>query len=131
MYLRRQPSGDNEPYRIDNILQTLADSGVKIYIIVYREPTIALTLDSQHTKQTLGRLHSSNISIIRHPFYVFPFLWSHHEKIVIIDQSFGFLGGLDICYGRYDTPEHTIVEPSNHEGIYEFPCINFFINPQT
>ena len=30
--------------------------------------------------------------------------------MVIIDQAIGFLGGLDICYGRYDTSEHKLFD---------------------
>jgi hypothetical protein len=33
---------------------------------------------------------------------------SHHEKIVVVDHHVAFLGGLDLCFGRYDTPEHSI-----------------------
>jgi phospholipase D1/2 len=29
------------------------------------------------------------------------FMWAHHEKLVIIDQSLAFVGGIDLCYGRY------------------------------
>lgn len=39
---------------------------------------------------------------MRHPDNLIPLLWSHHEKMVIIDQKIGFMGGLDICYGRMD-----------------------------
>ncbi len=35
-------------------------------------------------------------------------MWSHHEKAVIIDQKIAFLGGLDLCYGRYDDSDHLI-----------------------
>ena len=31
---------------------------------------------------------------------------SHHSKIVAIDDSLAFAGGLDIAKGRWDTPEH-------------------------
>lgn len=34
------------------------------------------------------------------------FLWAHHEKIVCIDQTTAFVGGIDLCYGRWDTSEH-------------------------
>jgi len=51
---------------------------------------------------------------MRHPNYlVIPFLWSHHEKIVLIDQRVAFIGGLDICYGRWDTHKHEII---NHHS---------------
>lgn len=33
---------------------------------------------------------------------------SHHEKIVIVDYQICFIGGLDLCFGRYDTFEHKV-----------------------
>lgn len=30
--------------------------------------------------------------------------------MVVIDQKIGFMGGLDICFGRWDTHEHRLVE---------------------
>jgi len=32
--------------------------------------------------------------------------------MVVIDQKIGFMGGLDICYGRWDTPDHFMFDPS-------------------
>ena len=48
-----------------------------------------------------------------------PKLWSHHEKIVVIDQTVAFLGGLDLCYGRYDTNKHPVdkSDPTMYPGI--------------
>jgi phosphatidylserine/phosphatidylglycerophosphate/cardiolipin synthase-like enzyme len=31
---------------------------------------------------------------------------SHHQKIVVIDDSLAFAGGMDVAGGRWDTPEH-------------------------
>lgn len=31
--------------------------------------------------------------------------------MVIIDQEIGFMGGLDICYGRWDYKDHLIADP--------------------
>lgn len=33
---------------------------------------------------------------------------SHHEKLVIVDNHVCFIGGLDLCFGRYDTSEHVV-----------------------
>lgn len=33
---------------------------------------------------------------------------SHHEKIVIVDNHICFIGGLDLCFGRYDTSKHNV-----------------------
>lgn len=36
-------------------------------------------------------------------------LWgSHHQKCVVIDDSLCFIGGVDLCRKRWDTPEHKI-----------------------
>lgn len=52
--------------------------------------------------------------MIRHPNYiVIPFFWSHHEKMVLIDQKIAFVGGLDICYGRWDNPDHSLTNDKN------------------
>lgn len=33
---------------------------------------------------------------------------SHHEKLVIVDNKICYIGGLDLCFGRYDTTEHKV-----------------------
>lgn len=107
---------------MDRVLETLANRGVKIMIIVYKEPKIALTMDSAHTKNSLKSLHE-NIVVMRHPNYLLPFLWSHHEKLVIIDQQIGYIGGLDVCYGRFDTNKHKLTDlgVADPEAAFMFP----------
>ena len=41
--------------------------------------------------------------------------WAHHEKLCLIDGNIAFMGGLDLCYGRWDTNQHPIADchPSN------------------
>lgn len=36
---------------------------------------------------------------------------SHHEKIVVVDDSMAFVGGNDLAKGRWDTPEHRTQDP--------------------
>ncbi|XP_061969313.1 phospholipase D delta-like [Populus nigra] len=60
------------------------------------------------------RYASSKLSIFRQQ--VIGTLYTHHQKCVLVDtQAFGnnrkitaFIGGLDLCDGRYDTPEHRL-----------------------
>ncbi|BAT77649.1 hypothetical protein VIGAN_02023900 [Vigna angularis var. angularis] len=60
------------------------------------------------------RYASSKLSIFRQQ--VVGTLFTHHQKCVIVDtQAHGnnrkitaFIGGLDLCDGRYDTPEHRL-----------------------
>ncbi len=36
---------------------------------------------------------------------------SHHQKVVVVDDSVAFVGGLDLTRCRWDTPAHAIDEP--------------------
>ena len=41
---------------------------------------------------------------------------AHHSKIVVIDDSVAFAGGLDLAKGRWDTPEHRPEEPGRADS---------------
>ncbi|KAI1335858.1 phospholipase D/nuclease [Xylariaceae sp. FL0016] len=167
LYLRRPPAR-NERYRLDNMLRDAADRGVDVRVIVYKEVTQALTLDSAHTKHHLEGLHP-NIKVFRHPDHVptnrnkleeaFEGLsldnlrmntfslskvsgdalkelygsvgdtvlyWAHHEKLCVVDRQLAFMGGLDMCFGRWDTNSHPIADahPGNLDAIV-FPGQDF------
>ncbi|KAL1965759.1 hypothetical protein VTN77DRAFT_5259 [Rasamsonia byssochlamydoides] len=36
--------------------------------------------------------------------------WAHHEKLCLIDGKIAFMGGLDLCFGRWDTNQHAIAD---------------------
>ena len=127
MAFTKKNKKDNPPYsRLMDILYQCANRGVKVYVQVYAEYTYVLTLDSIHTQSTLTSLHP-NIHVERHPLNTIGFLWSHHEKLVIIDQMIGYVGGLDLCWGRFDTNAHPIFEPSSNSDSaeYLFPGIDY------
>lgn len=52
--------------------------------------------------------------------------WAHHEKLCLIDGNTAFMGGLDLCYGRWDTNQHPIADahPGDLERIV-FPGQDF------
>lgn len=97
--------------QLRNLLLLKAQAGVKIYVLIYREVKLALTLNSSYSKRTL--LVHPNIRVLRDPiFQIQSFgFWSHHEKIVCVDQSLAFVGGLDLCFGRYDHSGHPLSDP--------------------
>ena len=116
---------DAPPYsRLMDILFQCANRGVKVYVLVYAECSLALTLNSAHSQHALEDLHP-NIQVERHPLNCTDLLWSHHEKLVIIDQIIGYVGGLDLCWGRWDTHNHPIFEPQNDKQEYLFPGIDY------
>ncbi|OCH94908.1 phospholipase D [Obba rivulosa] len=112
----RRPN--KEKYRLDHLLERKAKEGVKIYIILYQEVSSRTTpIDSNYAKQRLTSLHP-NIMVQRSPshFQTGTFYWAHHEKLCIIDHAIAFMGGLDHCFGRWDTPQHVLVDdPDNAE----------------
>jgi phospholipase D1/2 len=36
--------------------------------------------------------------------------WAHHEKLCLIDGKMAFMGGLDLCFGRWDSYSHPIAD---------------------
>jgi phospholipase D1/2 len=107
-----RPASSYPESQILEVLRTLAERNVNIYIHVYKEVALALTLNSRHTIHTLQQLHP-NIRVVRHPHRSLAggeFIWSHHEKLIVIDYKVAFLGGLDLCYGRMDTNAHRLFD---------------------
>lgn len=80
-----------------------------------------------HDEETRKFFKHSNVNCLLAPRYadkkvswfkqkVVGTLYTHHQKLVIVDSQgpgntrrlIAFIGGLDLCDGRYDTPEHTL-----------------------
>ncbi|KAG8050389.1 hypothetical protein GUJ93_ZPchr0009g239 [Zizania palustris] len=78
------------------------------------------------------RYASSKLSIFKQQ--VVGTLFTHHQKCVLVDtQACGnkrkitaFIGGLDLCDGRYDTPEHRLFKDLNtvFENDYHNPTFS-------
>ena len=122
LYMRR-PAAISQKWRMDRLLQRKAEEGVKIFVIVYRNIESAIPIDSEYTKWALLDLHP-NICIQRSPnqFRQNQFFWAHHEKLVVVDNMMAFVGGIDLCFGRWDDPCHTLTDDKltgfelNHDG---------------
>ncbi|KAJ4956562.1 hypothetical protein NE237_013345 [Protea cynaroides] len=108
LYLRR-PFHAHGSARLEALLETKAKQGVQIYILLYKEVALALKINSVYSKRRLLNIHE-NVRVLRYPdhFSTGVYLWSHHEKLVIVDYRICFIGGLDLCFGRYDTIEHKV-----------------------
>ncbi|KAI9684469.1 MAG: Phospholipase D1 [Trizodia sp. TS-e1964] len=110
IYMRR-PAAISQRWRLDRLLQRKASEGVKIFIIMYRNIQSAIPIDSSYSKYSLLDLHP-NVFVQRSPnqFRQNTFFWAHHEKICVVDHMVGFVGGIDLCFGRWDTPQHSVVD---------------------
>ncbi|XP_061493302.1 phospholipase D1 isoform X1 [Rhineura floridana] len=107
----KRPVVEGNRWRLDCILRRKAQQGVKIFVMLYKEVELALGINSEYSKRTLMHLHP-NIKVMRHPDHVSStvYLWAHHEKLVVIDQSIAFVGGIDLAYGRWDDNEHRLTD---------------------
>lgn len=131
MHLLR-PADEHPESTLAHVLRTKAEQGVKIYVALYKEMESALYNSSYDNKKILKDLHP-NIQAVRHPdhwTFTGTFRWSHHEKIVVIDQQVAFIGGIDLCIGRFDSKDHSItdaVAPYRHLGKdYSNPLVKDF-----
>lgn len=76
-----------------------------------------MSLDSaslgKMSKDALKGLYGMNDDVILY--------WAHHEKLCLIDGQTAFMGGLDMCFGRWDTHQHAIsdVHPADlNENVF-------------
>lgn len=138
LFLRRPPYF-NQEWRLDEVLKRRAEAGVKIYVILYKEVEQAVSCNSLHSKHALDALcppsspGHGNICVLRHPDHnVFEnagdmtFYWAHHEKFIVIDFDVAFIGGLDLCFGRWDNRQHPLADAHPSGVINElFPGQDF------
>jgi len=108
IYLKR-PHGKYPEARLDKVIEKIAARGVKVYILQFREPKV-MPMQSAWTRECFLGLNNGhkNIQYLRHGDITFPYMWSHHEKLVIIDQDLAYVGGVDLCLGRWDSPEYKL-----------------------
>ncbi|XP_044107729.1 phospholipase D1 isoform X3 [Neovison vison] len=123
IFLKR-PVVEGNRWRLDCILKRKAQQGVRIFVMLYKEVELALGINSEYSKRTLMRLHP-NIKVMRHPDHVSSsvYLWAHHEKLVIIDQSVAFVGGIDLAYGRWDDNEHRLTDVGSVKRVTVGPSL--------
>ncbi|XP_054825513.1 phospholipase D delta isoform X1 [Prosopis cineraria] len=120
---------------LGELLQYKSQEGVRVLLLVWDDKTShdklffksagVMQTHDEETKKFFKhssvmcvlapRYASSKLSIIKQQ--VVGTVFTHHQKCVIVDtQASGndrkitaFLGGLDLCDGRYDTPEHRLL----------------------
>ncbi|KAK9220481.1 hypothetical protein WN943_009132 [Citrus x changshan-huyou] len=107
------PSGGN--LSLGDLLKYKSQEGVRAGVMqTHDEETRKFFKHSSVHCVLSPRYASSKLSIFKQQ--VVGTLFTHHQKCVIVDtQASGnnrkitaFIGGLDLCDGRYDTPEHRL-----------------------
>ncbi|KAJ6998880.1 phospholipase D delta-like [Populus alba x Populus x berolinensis] len=124
---------------LGELLKYKSQEGVRVLLLVWDDKTshnkffIRTTGVMQtHDEETRNFFKHSSVNCVLSPRYpssklsifkqqaclVVGTLYTHHQKCVIVDAQASvnnrkitaFIGGLDLCDGRYDTPEHRLFQ---------------------
>ncbi|CAM2153329.1 phospholipase D-like domain-containing protein [Paraburkholderia tropica] len=103
-----------------------ANAGLKIYVMPWKHSPPIQTYD----KQTVPVLEAINELVGRKCVTVTlaasladedPGFFSHHQKFVVIDEHKAFIGGMDVCYGRFDDETYDLhADAEGREGLNRY-----------
>ena len=118
IFMKRPDTGvDSLKWRLDKILLRKADQGIRVYILLYWESKKIAKMDHGSNFAKFVLKHH-NIKVLLHPdeYTMIHYgpkgtgWWSHHEKVVVVDRNIAFVGGIDLCFGRWDTHNHELTD---------------------
>ncbi|KAL6495445.1 Phospholipase D beta 1 [Orobanche gracilis] len=121
-------------FTLGELLKSKSQEGVRVLLLVWDDPTSRSILGYKtdgvmqtHDEETRRFFKHSSVQVLlcprvagkRHSWMKqreVGVIYTHHQKTIIVDADagnnrrriVGFLGGLDLCDGRYDTPQHPL-----------------------
>lgn len=101
--LTRDGTGKGET--LSSILKAAAKRGVHVRVLLYDSVDMVASLNLRDIQAEMALERIRGIRVVRHRPGL---LWSHHQKTVIVDCEVAFLGGIDLCAGRWDRPSHEL-----------------------
>lgn len=149
---RREVPGD-EGLTLGQLLKRKADQGVRVNLLVWDDRTSnylnKVGLMGTHDGETMLYFQGSNVNCYlcpRNPDNSLSIvqgvtigaMFTHHQKSVIVDalvpghgnhsgarRIMSFVGGIDLCDGRYDTQYHSLFHTLNNVHSKDFHQPNF------
>ncbi|EOX90737.1 Phospholipase D delta isoform 2 [Theobroma cacao] len=120
---------------LGDLLKYKSEEGVRVLLLVWDDKTShdkfgisTVGVMETHDEETFKFFKHSSVTCVLAPRYassklgyfkqqVVGTMFTHHQKCVLVDtQAAGnnrkitaFVGGIDLCDGRYDTPEHRLL----------------------
>lgn len=130
---------DGRPYRLSEVLAAKVMDGVDVRILIYDAPSIAESAVPTYDSAVAGIINSMAAELAKEgakgslqciqqgPTSAQMDAWdySHHQKMVLVDGKVGFIGGMDLTNGRWDTAEFDcVVNPERYtiNDMYN-PCL--------
>lgn len=120
--------------RLYDLLYRNAKRGVKFYVMPWNDTNPVQTYDDQ-TKVVLEDINKrlglkgdkKAIHVMLSGSYAGTNAnyFSHHQKCVVVDRKIGYMGGLDLSYGRYDDATYTLKPDADGRAVLNRynPCI--------
>lgn len=127
-------SNNGKNYNLGDLLKAKSQEGVRVLLLVWDDPTSRSILGYKtdgimqtSDEETRRFFKHSSVQVLLCPRsggtgkghswakkQEVGTIYTHHQKTVIVDADAGhykrritaFVGGLDLCQGRYDTPNH-------------------------
>ncbi|MDC8785316.1 hypothetical protein [Roseateles koreensis] len=107
-----------------------ANKGLQIYVMPWddTQPVQTYALETKRALEDINdRLNSKQVHVLLSPSYasVNNRYFSHHQKQIIIDRTLAYVGGMDVCYGRYEDTEFRLkADWEKRMGMNRYnPCI--------
>ncbi|XWS20423.1 hypothetical protein CRYUN_Cryun31cG0099900 [Craigia yunnanensis] len=143
---RPKPGGD---ITLGNLLKNKASEGVRVNMLVWDDRTSVGLLKKDglmatHDEETENFFRDTDVNCVlcpRNPDDGGSFvqdlqistMFTHHQKIVVVDAAMpsgdtqkrrivSFVGGIDLCDGRYDTPFHSLfrtLDTAHHDDFHQ------------
>ncbi|KAG9146826.1 hypothetical protein Leryth_005143 [Lithospermum erythrorhizon] len=125
--------------KLGELLKRKAEEGVAVRIMLWHDETCLPMIKNKGVMSTHdedAESYFKNTKVICKLFPrlhdKFPTFFTHHQKTITVDtrghssstnrEILSFLGGLDLCDGRYDTEEHSLFKTLNTES----HCFDFY-----
>ncbi|MDQ0017613.1 phospholipase D1/2 [Variovorax boronicumulans] len=112
----------DHPGRLIEVIRSIIRSRpVQVRVLLYGSPTgdpvgvadkmVAARINAINQKDFAGKVIVLSQSATSAQYDSFDY--SHHQKFMVVDGGVAFIGGIDLSYGRYSTPEFDLViDPS-------------------
>ncbi|PIN16385.1 Phospholipase D1 [Handroanthus impetiginosus] len=119
--------------KLGELLKRKAEEGVAVRILLWDDETSLPLIKNKglmrtHDEDTFSYFKHTKVICKLCPrlHYKFPTVFAHHQKTITLDsrvdpflrnrEIISFIGGLDLCDGRYDTEEHSLFRTLNEES---------------
>ncbi len=102
---------DRAPVELGKLLKWLLrrKKHLRIHILLWNHPLFYSPMREKFPRWIFGWRKPRRVDIVLDAHL--PLGASHHEKLVIVDDSVAYCGGMDLTLRRWDTQEHRPIEP--------------------